>query len=115
MSIPIKTEREIEKMRIACRCAAEVLDRTSGLIRPGISTGEVDQAAADFMAADLTEAIFDNCNLHKTVFMDTIAYKTDFTTSYNYMIDPEKNKLKKARFSKDGLAGLLTKYEIVVA
>lgn len=50
MSIPIKNDREIEKMRIACRCASDVLDRVTGLVRPGISTGEVDQAAADFMA-----------------------------------------------------------------
>lgn len=50
MSIPIKNEREIEKMRLACRAASEVLDRAAGLMRPGITTGEVDQAAADFMA-----------------------------------------------------------------
>ncbi|HSI10484.1 MAG TPA: M24 family metallopeptidase, partial [Chthoniobacter sp.] len=50
MSIPIKTEREIEKMRLACRAASEVLERASGLVRPGITTGEIDQAAADFMA-----------------------------------------------------------------
>jgi methionyl aminopeptidase len=50
MSIPIKSEREIEKMRLACRAASEVLDRVSSLLRPGISTGEVDQAAADFIA-----------------------------------------------------------------
>jgi methionyl aminopeptidase len=50
MSIPIKNEREIEKMRIACRCASEILDRVSSLVRPGISTGDVDQAAADYMA-----------------------------------------------------------------
>ena len=50
MSIPIKTEREIEKMRLACRAASEVLDRVAGLVRPGMTTGEVDQAAADFMA-----------------------------------------------------------------
>jgi methionyl aminopeptidase len=50
MSIPIKTEREIEKMRQACRAASEVLDRVSSLIRPGITTGEVDQAAADYIA-----------------------------------------------------------------
>lgn len=49
MSIPIKNEREIEKMRIACGCASEILERASGLIRPGITTGEVDQAAADLM------------------------------------------------------------------
>ena len=50
MSIPIKTEREVEKMRQACRAASEVLDKVSALVRPGISTGEVDQAAADYMA-----------------------------------------------------------------
>lgn len=49
MSIPIKTEREIEKMRLACRTASDVLDRLVGLIRPGVTTGDIDQAAADFM------------------------------------------------------------------
>src|ERR1700689_4949057 len=50
MSIPIKSERDIEKMRLACRAASEVLDRVSTLVRPGITTGEIDQAAADLMA-----------------------------------------------------------------
>ncbi len=52
--------------------------------------------AADFMAADITGVRFDNCNLHKSVFIDTIANKTDFSTAYNFTLDPEKNKLKKA-------------------
>ncbi|PZR72244.1 MAG: type I methionyl aminopeptidase [Chthoniobacterales bacterium] len=47
--IPIKSPREIDKMRQSCRTASEILDRVSELIRPGISTKEVDQAAADFM------------------------------------------------------------------
>ena len=50
MSIPIKTEREIEKMRVACRTASDVLDRLVGLIRPGVTTRDIDQAAADFMS-----------------------------------------------------------------
>jgi methionyl aminopeptidase len=50
MSIPIKSEREIEKMRAACRAASDVLDRVSALVRPGVTTGEIDQAAADLMA-----------------------------------------------------------------
>lgn len=70
--------------------------------------------AADFMNADITDAVFDNCDFHKSVFIDTIANKVDFTTSYNFTIDPEKNKLKKAKFSQAGLKGLLTKYDIVV-
>ncbi len=50
MSIPIKNEREIEKMRLSCRAASDVLERVSSLVRPGITTREVDQAAADFIA-----------------------------------------------------------------
>jgi methionyl aminopeptidase len=48
--IPIKNDREIEKMRAACKTASVVLERICGVIRPGVSTKEVDQAAADFMA-----------------------------------------------------------------
>src|SRR2546430_7015942 len=47
--IPIKNAKEIEKMRQACRTASDILDRVSDLVRPGITTKEVDEAAADFM------------------------------------------------------------------
>src|SRR5687768_5397108 len=58
--IPIKTEREIEKMRSACRTASSVLDRIRSIIRPGVTTGEVDQAAADFMAEENCRSAFLN-------------------------------------------------------
>ena len=66
------------------------------------------------MQSDITEALFDNCNLHLTVFDKAIANKADFYSSYFFSIDPEKTKLKKAIFSQDGLKGLLHKYEIIV-
>ncbi len=50
MNIPIKSEREMDKMRVACRTASDILDQVSALIRPGVTTGDIDQAAADFMA-----------------------------------------------------------------
>ncbi len=50
MPIPIKTPAEIEKMRAAGRVAALVLERISRLVAPGITTGEIDAAAAAFMA-----------------------------------------------------------------
>lgn len=56
--IPIKNEREIGKMREACRTASMVLDRVSALIRPGITTREVDQAAADFIAEERCKSAF---------------------------------------------------------
>ena len=70
--------------------------------------------SVDFMKSDLTEALFDNCNLHLAVFADAIANKTDFYSSYFFSIDPEKTKLKKAIFSQENIKGLLDKYEIIV-
>lgn len=68
----------------------------------------------DFTEADLSDAIFDNCNMHRAFFRRTKLQGADFRTSYNFVIDPEDNVLKKAKFSYQGLPGLLTKYSIVV-
>ena len=43
MSIIIKTPEEIEKMRVAGRLAAEVLEMIEPHVRPGITTIELDQ------------------------------------------------------------------------
>ncbi len=56
--IPIKSDREIGKMRESCKTASVVLDRVSSLIRPGISTGDVDQAAADYMSEEKCKSAF---------------------------------------------------------
>ena len=56
--IPIKSDREIEKMRQSCQTASVILDRVSSLLRPGITTREVDQAAADFMAEEKCRSAF---------------------------------------------------------
>jgi methionyl aminopeptidase len=47
--IPIKRGAEIDKMRRAGETAAEILNRLADLAAPGISTGEIDRAAAGFM------------------------------------------------------------------
>jgi len=62
----------------------------------------------------LSSGVFDNCDLSMAVFENTNLEKADFTTSYNYDIDPEKNRMKKAKFSQNGLHGLLLKYDLVV-
>ena len=43
MNVTIKSSEEQEKMRIAGRLAAEVLDMIGDFIQPGISTNELDQ------------------------------------------------------------------------
>jgi methionyl aminopeptidase len=45
--IVLKSERDLELMRPACRVAAQVLDDVASFIRPGLSTGEIDRFAAD--------------------------------------------------------------------
>lgn len=56
--IPIKNDREIEKMRASCRAAGTVLDKVSALIRPGITTKEIDVAAAEYMVQEGCRSAF---------------------------------------------------------
>lgn len=56
--IPVKNDREIAKMRIACNTASVVLERVCSIVRPGVTTREVNQAAADFMAGEACRSAF---------------------------------------------------------
>ncbi|MCB5184377.1 type I methionyl aminopeptidase [Methylobacillus gramineus] len=49
MAITIKTEKDIEKMRVACKLAAEVLDFITPHIKPGVTTGKLDELCHDYM------------------------------------------------------------------
>ena len=64
--------------------------------------------------ANLTASIFENCNLDQTIFNDTNLTTANFSTSHHFKIDPEYNILKNAKFSSDGLLGLLDKYDIKI-
>ncbi|MGC4235683.1 MAG: pentapeptide repeat-containing protein [Niabella sp.] len=68
----------------------------------------------DFAGCDLTGAFFNNCDLKGAIFDRTTLEKADLSTAYNYIIDPENNRIKKAKFAAAGLAGLLGKYDIVI-
>jgi len=70
--IPIKSAKEIEKMRRACRTASDILDRVSELVRPGITTKEVDEAAADFMSDAKVKSAFLGYRLGHRVFPGNI-------------------------------------------
>jgi fluoroquinolone resistance protein len=69
---------------------------------------------ADFTEADLTGASFDGCDLSNTLFSRTNLSKADFRRARNYVIDLEINVVRKARFSLSGVAGLLSKYDLVI-
>lgn len=69
----------------------------------------------DLTDADLTEVVMDNCNLAGAKFEHTTLVKADLRTAYNYIIDPELNRVKGAKFSLQGIPGLLEKYQIQVS
>lgn len=73
-----------------------------------------DLQESDFTETNLTGSVFEDCNLQRTVFQNTNLEKADLSTSVNYSIDPEMNRIKKARFSAIGIAGLLDKYDIEI-
>lgn len=68
----------------------------------------------DFSGTELAGAVFDQCDLLEATFDHTNLEKADLTTSFNYTIDPEENRIKKAKFGLSGLPGLLSRYDIRV-
>src|SRR3981081_3112200 len=70
--IPIKSAKEIEKMRASCRTARYILARVIELVRPEITTKEVDEAAADFMAETNVKSAFLGYRLGHRVFPGNI-------------------------------------------
>lgn len=59
-------------MRQACRSASDILDRVAELIRPGVTTKEVDEAAADFMSEARVKSAFLGYRLGHRVFPGNI-------------------------------------------
>lgn len=68
----------------------------------------------DFVLADLNKASFEGCDLLGAMFERCLLEYTDFTTAINYSLDPELNEIRKARFSREGIEGLLDKYDISI-
>ncbi len=74
-----------------------------------------DLTEADFTQADLTGSAFSECNLDRALFSQTQLANADFTTATGYLIDPTFNPMKGARFSREGLPGLVAGFGVVVS
>jgi uncharacterized protein YjbI with pentapeptide repeats len=81
---------------------------------PGISFRNCILEEVDFTSADLSGANFDGCDLQKAVFEHTDLSKADLRHAFHYLIDPTRNKVKKARFSLEGTPGLLAYFGVVI-
>lgn len=88
MSIIIKTESEIEKMRIAGKLAAEVLEMIAPYVVPGVTTEELDKICHDYIV-DVQKAIPAPLNYH--------GFPKSICTSINQQVChgiPSEKKLK---------------------
>ena len=69
MSVSIKNPEEIDKMRVAGRLAAEVLEMIEPHVRPGITTGELDRICHQYIVEeqDATPAPLDYHGFPKSI------------------------------------------------
>lgn len=68
----------------------------------------------NFSQADLSKSTMVQCDLLEAVFANTNLNGLDFTTNRSFTIDPQLNQVKKTRFSSAMLAGLLSKFDIII-
>jgi len=68
----------------------------------------------DFTECDLNGSVLQNCDLTNAVFDQSNLEKVDFRTSYNYVIDIDRNRIKKSQHSLQSIHGLLYKYDILI-
>lgn len=72
-------------------------------VKEGYFTGTL-LSGADFSDVELTGTTFHNCDL----------CKADFSKAIRYVIDPQTNKIKKAKFSLPEALGLLRAFDITL-
>jgi len=89
MSVSIKTPEQIEKMRVAGRLAAEVLEMIEPHVQPGITTAELDQICHDYIVNE-QQAVPAPLNYH--------GFPKSVCTSVNHVVChgiPSEKRLKK--------------------
>jgi methionyl aminopeptidase len=77
MSVVIKTPEQIEKMRIAGKLAADVLEMIAPFVKAGVSTGELDTICHNYIV-DVQDAIPAPLNYH--------GFPKSICTSVNHVI-----------------------------
>lgn len=67
----------------------------------------------DFSLADFSGSLFEHCDFHHAVFDSTNLEKADFSTSINYSINPQQNRIKKSKHRYPAILGLLDVVDII--
>ena len=61
----------------------------------------------DFVEADLSKSDFNGSHLQGATFELTNLTEADFREAENFSINPAKNRMRKAKFRRDNVLGLL--------
>lgn len=96
---------------------------------------QCDLSFSNFFEINLVDAVFEECKVHevdfrgaelngaslcyndfyKSIFQHCNLSKSDFTGSTNYLINPEENKITKAKFSFPEVMDLLRHLDITIS
>ena len=68
----------------------------------------------DFTETEAKNTTFSNCDLKDSIFDSTRLENADFSTAYNFSINPSTNPMKNAVFSKENCFGLLSSFKIKI-
>ncbi len=60
--IPVKTQSELERMKLACNIAAEALELCKDMIKPGVCTLDIDKAVCDYIKSQDAKPSFKGYN-----------------------------------------------------
>ncbi|WP_018343475.1 pentapeptide repeat-containing protein [Cytophaga aurantiaca] len=75
---------------------------------------QCNMEGVNFTQADLSKSKLSDCNLLDALFNTTNLSGVDFRTNVSFLIHPEANNIKKARFQSQDLHRLLAGYNIIV-
>lgn len=68
----------------------------------------------DFSGTDLSQTTFHESDLAGALFDETVLEGADLRDARNLVLDPERNRIKGAHFTLDGLPGLLMRHRIKI-
>jgi uncharacterized protein YjbI with pentapeptide repeats len=93
-----------------------ILDYASflGMKMNGTKFNTCSLKEVNFSSCQLPNSAFMQSNLQDALFNKTSLKQADLSTAYNFHIDPVLNDVKKAKFSMQGLPGLLSAFDIII-
>lgn len=68
----------------------------------------------DYTNSILQKAEYDTCVFENCNFENSDLERSNFHSAYNFNINPSKNNIKKAIFSKENIIGLLKSEHIII-